>query len=296
MATLIPFSIIVLFAACCAFMAFVALRAFASGATAYSGAYSSETAKQFEDIFLFIPPRRLAEIAWGAAVVVAVVVFFVLGAFGGSTYLIMARLLVAFILGGGALALPSHALRFLRDRRRHRFNMQLVDALTNMGNALKSGFSIMQAIEHVVSNGESPISEEFATTMHQTRVGVSFQDAMRNMEQRVKSDDLTLVVLSIETARRTGGNLTEIFANISHTIRERLRVENRIRTLTAQGRLQGIVLGIMPIALGIVLFIIQPEMMEPFVKSIPGVITLLGVAVLLICGAFAIRKVIKIDI
>ena len=291
-----PTLIISLTALSCAMFAFVALRAFASGATAYSGAYSSETAKQFEDIFLFIPPKRLAEIAWGSALVVTLAVFFAIGGFGGTAFMMSVRLAFAFAAGGGALALPSFTLKVLRDRRRRRFNMQLVDALTNMGNALKSGFSIMQAIEHVVSNGESPISEEFATTMHQTRVGVSFQDAMRNMEQRVKSDDLTLVVLSIETARRTGGNLTEIFANISHTIQERLRVENRIRTLTAQGRLQGIVLGAMPIALGILLYIIQPETMLPFLRSATGVIVLVITALLLLCGTLAIRKIIKIDI
>ena len=277
-------------------MAFVALRAFASGATAYSGVYSSETARQFEDIFLFIPPRRLAEIGWGSALVSALVAFIALGAVSGSSVMIVLRTAASTAVGGVMLMLPGRALVFLRERRRRRFNLQLVDALTNMGNALKSGFSIMQAVEHVASSGESPISEEFSTMLHQTRVGVSFQDAMRNMEQRVKSEDLTLMVMSIDTARRTGGNLTEIFANISHTIQERLRVENRIRTLTAQGRLQGIVLSIMPFALGIVLWFLQPGTMRPFLHSVPGIAVLLLIAVLLTCGAFAIRKIIKIDI
>ena len=203
---------------------------------------------------------------------------------------------MAIVLGALMLLAPAQFLVVFRNRRRRRFNMQLVDALTNMGNALKSGFSITQAIEHVVENGENPIAEEFATLLHQTRVGVGFQEAMRNLDQRVGSDDLTLVVLSIETARRTGGNLTEIFANISHTIQERLRIENRIRTLTAQGRLQGIVLGIMPLALGIVLNIVQPEMMQPFVHSAPGIAVMAVVGVLVFCGALSIRKIIRIDI
>ena len=93
-----------------------------------------------------------------------------------------------------------------------------------------------------------------------------------------------------------GRLLTEIFANISHTIQERLRIENRIRTLTAQGRLQGIVLGIMPLALGIVLNIVQPEMMQPFVHSAAGIAVMAVVGVLLFCGALSIRKIIRIDI
>ena len=132
--------------------------------------------------------------------------------------------------------------------------------------------------------------------LHQTRVGVSFQDAMRNMDQRVGSEDLTLVVLSIETARRTGGNLTDVFANISHTIQERFRVENRIRTLTAQGRMQGIVLGMLPIALAFVLVLIKPDMMRPFLRSATGIAVVLSCSAMLFAGALWIRKIIKIDI
>jgi len=276
--------------------AFVAIEAFASGATVYTGTYSSQTARQFEDIFLFIPPKRIAEIGWICSVVAAVLVFLVLGGVGGAASAVLVRGAIGLLAGGLMLMAPAHVLVLLRTRRRRRFNVQLVDALTNMGNALKSGFSIIQAMEHVVANGESPISEEFGTMLHQTRVGVSFQEAMRNMEQRVGSEDLTLVVLSIETARRTGGNLTEIFANISHTIQERLRIENRIRTLTAQGRLQGIVLSAMPLGLGVVLNLVQPAMFQPFLRSTAGIIVLLTIAVLLSCGAVAIRKIIKIDV
>jgi tight adherence protein B len=281
---------------CFAGLTAVALQAFAAGANAYSGTYSSKTARQFENIFLFIPPRRIAEIGWICAALTAILVFLALGGIAGAAPAILVRGAVAIVLGALMLLAPAQFLVVFRNRRRRRFNMQLVDALTNMGNALKSGFSITQAIEHVVENGENPIAEEFATLLHQTRVGVGFQEAMRNLDQRVGSDDLTLVVLSIETARRTGGNLTEIFANISHTIQERLRIENRIRTLTAQGRLQGIVLGIMPLALGIVLDIVQPEMMQPFVHSAPGIAVMAVVGVLVFCGALSIRKIIRIDI
>jgi tight adherence protein B len=185
---------------------------------------------------------------------------------------------------------------WLKVRRRNRFNIQLVEALSSMSNAMKSGFSIMQAMEHVVANGESPISEEFETMLHQTRVGVGFQEALRNMDRRVGSEDLTLVVLSIETARKTGGNLTEIFASISHTIRERMRIEKRIDTLTAQGRLQGIVLSLMPVVIGLVLHLLEPDLFGPFLKSTVGIICLFVVTIMLVLGALTIRKIVKIDI
>ncbi len=296
MPDLITIAVIVLTGLCFGGLSVVALGAFASGANVYGGTYSSETARQFEDIFLFIPPRRIAEIGWICSTLVALLMFLLLGGVGGSASAILVRMAIALLVGSLMLMVPAKMLIVLRTRRRRRFNVQLVDALTNMGNALKSGFSIIQAVEHVVANGESPISEEFGTLLHQTRVGVSFQEAMRNMEQRVGSDDLTLVVLSIETARRTGGNLTEIFSNISHTIQERLRIENRIRTLTAQGRLQGIVLSLMPLCLGIVLNIVQPGMIQPFLHSTVGIVVIMLIAVMLMCGALMIRKIINIDV
>jgi len=112
----------------------------------------------------------------------------------------------------------------------------------------------------------------------------------------VGSDDLTLVVVAIETARRTGGNLTEIFERISSTIRERLRIERRIKTLTAQQRLQGIVVGCMPVIITAALMIVDPEMMIPFLHSTIGLVIVGVVALLILCGALVIRKIIRIDV
>ena len=195
---MITILIVLLTAVCFAGLTTVALNAFASGASAYSGTYSEATSRQFEDIFLFVPPRRIAEIGWIGAILTTVLVFLSLGGVGDSASATLVRLAVGLAMGAIMLMAPGQLLVILRNRRRRKFNEQLVDALTSMGNALKSGFSIMQALEHVVQNGERPISEEFATTLHQTRVGVSFQDAMRNMDQRVGSEDLTLMVLSID--------------------------------------------------------------------------------------------------
>ena len=283
---------------CFGMLAVVLLRAFAAGAESYSGAYSEKTARQLEDLFLFIPPRRIAEIGWAAAVAMTLLTFMVSGGIAGSSasILLMRFAACALFAGGPMLLLPGYIIRYLRIRRRERFNEQLIDALSNMGNALKSGFSILQAFEHVVENGENPIAQEFDTFLHQTRVGVGFSDALRNLDTRVGSDDLTLVVLAIETARRTGGNLADIFEKIALTIRERLRIQNRIKTLTAQGRLQGIVVGAMPILLGVVLYFLQPSMFRPFLQSLTGIAIIASIFILLLFGALSIRKIIRIDI
>jgi tight adherence protein B len=271
------------------------LQAFFSGSTTYADQHAQQTARQLEDLFLFIPARRIADIGWTAAAFMFLLcnaAFFNLSNPISTTV----GLILGLLFGAGAFQLPSLALVFLRERRRMRFNLQLVDALTHMSNALKAGFSINQAFETVVENGEKPIAEEFALFLQQLRVGVSFNEALANMDQRVGSDDLTLVCTSIDISRRTGGNLTEIFDTISLTIRERMRIESRVRTLTAQGRLQGIIVGAMPVVLGVALTVIRPGMMIPFLTSVTGMIAVGVMLVLLTLGALVIRKIIRIDV
>lgn len=276
-------------------LAYVLLNAFQSGAEVYSGTYSEETARQFEDIFLFIPPRRIAEAGWAFAIATFAIIFF---SAGGLRTLLGTSLGLSLGLLAGALALraPAQLLLYLRDRRRKKFNMQLIDALAHMSNALKAGFSIMQAFENVVQNGDNPIAQEFDVLLQQTRVGVGISEALERMDERVGSEDLTLVVMAIETARKTGGNLTEIFEKISFTIRERVRIENRIRTLTAQGRLQGIIVGAMPAVIGVAMAVVRPGLMMPFLHSPVGLSTIAAVVVLVAIGGFFIRKIIRIDV
>jgi len=275
--------------------AFAIARAMGSGAGAYADSMSEETSRQFEDLFLFFPAKRIREIGW--AVASAVFMLFAIPFFDLSNMVsTSAGLILGITFGGLALMAPAKLVLVMREKRRQKFNIQLVDALGSMSNALRAGFSINQAFETVVQNGEKPISQEFGVLLQQMRVGMNFYDALQSLDKRVGSDDLTLVVTSIDIARRTGGNLTEIFDKISLTIRERMRIESRVRTLTAQGRLQGIIVGGMPIVLGIVLTVIRPSMMLPFLASLTGMIAIFVVLILLTLGALMIRKIIRIDV
>ncbi len=284
-----------LFALCFAGLTYVLLRALSTGAEIYSGEYSADTARQFEDLFLFIPPRRIAEMSWMCAAASFVTVFLLTGSLTDMQGLVVG-LVLAGTVAASTLQLPRLLVRTLKQRRLRRFNTQLVDTLVSMSNALKAGFSITQTFETVARDGEGPIAQEFNVFLQQTRVGVSFSNALSNMQRRVGSDDLTLVALAIETARQTGGNLTEIFEQIAATIRERMRIENRIRTLTAQGRLQGIVVGSMPLVIGIVFFFLDPELMLPFLHSMTGIVVIAITIILVALGAITIRKIIAIDV
>ena len=190
----------------------------------------------------------------------------------------------------------SPLARWLDNRRRDKFNMQLPEALATMSNALRAGFSISQAFDSVVEQGEPPVSEEFAILQQQLKIGMSFEDALESMSERVGSDDLTLVTTAILISRKTGGNVTEIFDKISETIRGRMRIERKVKSLTAQGRLQGVIVSAMPLFLGLVMTLIKPGLMIPFLTSATGILAVLAMCVLILVGWLMIRKIIKIDV
>ena len=190
----------------------------------------------------------------------------------------------------------SPLARYLDARRRERFNLQLPDALATMSNALRAGFSISQAFDSVVEQGERPTCEEFQILQQQLKIGMSLEDALESMNQRVGSDDLTLVTTAILISRRTGGNVTEIFDKISETIRGRMKIERKVKTLTAQGRMQGIVVSALPFFLGLVMTIIKPGLMIPYLTSLLGVVSVATTCVLIFVGWLMIRKIIRIDV
>lgn len=190
----------------------------------------------------------------------------------------------------------SPLARWLDKRRRDRFNAQLPEALATMSNALRAGFSISQAFDSVVEQGENPMSEEFAILQQQLRIGMSFESALESMSERVGSDDLTLVTTAILISRKTGGNVTEIFDKISDTIRGRMKIERKVKSLTAQGRMQGIVVSLMPVFLGIIMLVIKPKMMVPFLFSPLGALSVLVMIALIVVGWLIIKKIITIDV
>ena len=203
---------------------------------------------------------------------------------------------VALVLAAGAFCLPRVVVNWLRARRLERFNLQLLEALPMMANALRAGFSINQAFESVAEGTDAPMSQEISLFLQQLRVGVSFSEALTALDERVGSEDLTLVCTAIDIARRSGGNLTEIFDSIAETIRARLRIHQHVRTLTAQGRLQGLIIGAMPFLLGIGMAIFKPNLMLPFLGSLIGVITVVAVTLMVALGGLLIRKIVNIDV
>jgi len=257
--------------------------------------FSQSASKELESLFLFIPANRIASISQSAGILGFLTGFLVLGdptQPGGLLGGLVGGLMLFFMIR----LLPIVVIAVLKKKRLEQFNLQLTEALVTMSNSLRAGFSIQQAFETIVQEGRKPISQEFGVFVQQTRVGVGFEDALASMEERVGSDDLTLVVRAIEISRQTGGNLTEVFDIIASTIRERWRIEGKIKSMTAMGRLQGIVVGLVPIFLLFVMTAIDPQMMANFFTDLIGVSMLFLVVILLSAGFFVIHKIVSIEV
>ncbi len=222
----------------------------------------------------------------------AVLIFLFAFAFALATWAILSSIKIRAGWQNG----KSPLARYLDSRRREKFEAQLPEALSTMSNALRAGFSISQAFDSVVEQGENPMCEEFAILQQQLRIGMGFEEALDSMNQRVGSDSLSLVTTAIIISRKTGGNVTEIFDKISDTIRSRMKIERKVRTLTAQGRTQGIIVSALPIVLGLIMLVLKPKMMVDFLTSVVGVLSLVAMFALIILGWLIIRKIINIDI
>jgi len=250
----------------------------------YQERYVTRSMNDLSDMFLFIDARQM--------MVLNVSMFFLSGMLG---YLALNPVL-GVILAGVGFFFPMLLIRFYRRRRIRKFNVQLVDALQAMANAFKAGLTFPQAIEHISREAMSPLGQEFGLFVKEVKLGVPLEEALINMGKRVGSEDLDLVVVSTNIARQLGGNMAEMFETISATIRERFRLEGKIDAITSQGRMQGWIVSALPIALGVALNYMRPDLMEPMLDHWFGMVLIAAIALMEFLGILIIRKIVAIDV
>ena len=236
---------------------------------------------------------------WGASIVGVPVLMFIFGFFLPALHSPLVLLIGALI----GFMLPRFWLGRRKGGRLSAFNKQLPDTITLIANALRAGSSFLQAIELVVRESRPPVSTEFGRVIREVNLGLPFEQALENMVRRVRSDDLELMATAIAIQHQVGGNLAEILDSIAYTIRERVRIKGEIRTLTAQQRLSGYVVGFLPIALAGFLFVAAPGFMEPMFLNPPavlglpaGVVILIFGGIMMFIGFMLIRKIVDIEV
>ncbi|MBO7146272.1 MAG: type II secretion system F family protein [Lentisphaeria bacterium] len=261
----------------------------------YKEKYIRETAIEADDILLTMSPARILDLSLAIAAAGGFLAVITLGII--TKELSVSRIILVGLLGAIAFfPLPRIYLRYLKKQRLKKFNEQLEDALLSISSSLKAGFSINQALEVIASENRKPISVEFSLLIQELRLGVSLDEALNKMSNRLQCQDFELVAVSIMTARQTGGELTATLERLAAVIRERVRITGRIRALTAQGRMQAVIIGLMPLALFLAMMNIAPDMMNAFFKTVPGILCLIAVIILDITGFLVIRKITTIDI
>jgi tight adherence protein B len=198
--------------------------------------------------------------------------------------------------GLGGVMVPWFYVLYMKRRRMAKLSEQLPDAMDTIVRSLRAGYSMAAAFEVVSQELPAPISTEFIKIKEENKLGMSLKDSMENLLQRCQNMDVKLFVTSVLIQWEIGGNLTEILGNLSYTIRERFKLRGHIKALTAEGRLSGIVLGVLPLFVGVVIYYLNAEYLEVFFTTYVGKAMLVAAGFLIIIGWLAIKKIVTIEI
>ena len=183
-------------------------------------------------------------------------------------------------------------MRRTESKRRAAFADQLPEVLQLITTALRSGYGLTQALESISEDAEEPARSEFAQVLVQIRLGRDLSDALRALAQRMASKDLGWVVAAIDINRETGGNLSEVLATVSATIRERGRIARQVRTLTAEGRLSARILIALPLLMLVWQWRANPDNFQLLTYGV-GLIALIIAGVLMIVGAVWVNRIVN---
>jgi tight adherence protein B len=237
---------------------------------------------------LHVSQGQLAR-AGSAAHIAAIALVLFLGWTFGAPWLMLLTALVLLWLAPGLLAKWRTAIRL------DTMEAELPDALLFLAGALRAGSALPVALGVYVRENKGPLTEEFAKLIAGQRIGVSFEVALMEMAERVKLPDFTLVTVALRVSREVGGNLSEPLSLLADTLRKKSIMEGRIRSLTSQGKAQAIVMTLLPVALGLVLYQIQPSTALLVTTDIG--LLVVGIAVImLMLGYWMIKKIVTIDV
>lgn len=217
-----------------------------------------------------------------------------------SFLLLLPQLFPGFALGAIVTIVgwkaPKPIVDWMYQRRVNLFTLQMVDALSLMSNGLKSGLSVIQSMGLVSQEMPDPIKQEFDYILNQNKLGVSIEEAFIGLSKRIKSDDVEMFVTSVNILKETGGNLAETFDTIVTTIRDRIKVQNKIDAMTAQGMMQGYFVSMIPPGLGLVFYQTDPDFMRPLFTTTVGWIFIIIILALDIVGFLVMRRLVRVEI
>lgn len=256
----------------------------------------------FDRMFMTVTARQCVIMIVGSTVVTFALCMWLTQGLSGATWKLVLRIILCGIASYGPWKLPigwtapRKIVDWMWRRRVNQFDEQMLDGLTFLANSLKSGLSLLQAIDMIVQELPNPLSQEWALVMSQQKLGVRIDEALYNLEKRIATEDIQIIITSITILRESGGNLAEVFDTIAYTVRERRKVQGKIDAMTAQGRMQGIVIVAMPFVLGYVLYLMDAQLISRMWQTLVGWIMILLMLTLQFAGAWMIKKIVTIEV
>ncbi|MBM3888803.1 MAG: secretion system protein [Verrucomicrobia bacterium] len=217
-----------------------------------------------------------------------------LGALLGLVLAPAEREIVAVVAAATGYMIPALYAKWRQNYQRSVFERQLPHALQLMVNSLRAGASFNKSLEVAVRSSTPPLSKHLSAALHETKLGVLLEDALHTVARRVGSSDFDVVVVAYRIQRETGGNLALVLEKVAETVRQRLRLRGELRVLTAQGKLSGLVVGLLPVAVFAVLTVTTPDYFDPLLRSTLGRWLLAGAIVWQLLGVLLVRKIVNI--
>lgn len=251
----------------------------------YEDVFMETSSANLGDMFLFVDTKRLFLFN-----IIAIILLPLL------SYMLFGSLVTSVIVLVVIMFLPFRLYRRMRKKRLASIEKQLPDALIMISGTLASGGSLAMALDAVVKDQPAPISQEFMLFTREQRIGVEFEKSLRNMERRIPNSDFLMFSSALKISREVGGDLGQVINTLAETLRRKSTMEGKIVSLTAQGKMQGIVMTGLPLMIGAILFLIEPEAMGKLFTTTAGWIVVGIVIVMEALGYFFINKVTSIDV
>ena len=245
----------------------------------------TEAEKQLDKMFFQVDRQKLLLWYTTTPLIMGVLGFFFLRNLG-----------LALLTGTISFIFPSLIIRHLKIKRRMQFQNQLSDGIMVLSSSLRGGLSLMQAIEVVVEEMPAPFSQDFGLILRENKIGVPLEESLRHLHERMHFEELDLVINSILVSKETGGDLTKVLARLSVTLRDNRKLKESIKTLTLQGKLQGIIMSILPFFFVAWVLSFNRNHFDIMLNSETGRLLLILAVVLQVVGIFLIHKFSKIDI
>ncbi|MFH0876844.1 MAG: type II secretion system F family protein [Candidatus Omnitrophota bacterium] len=240
---------------------------------------------RLKEMFLDIDPHKLFLLN-----IVSPAVFAAIG-------LGLVKSLMGLFIGlGVGFAIPAFVVKRLVSGRKAKFQGQIVDGLMILSSCLKGGLSLLQSIEALVEELPQPVSQEFGLILRENKMGIALEESFENLNRRMPSEELNLLTTAILVARETGGDITQLFDKLVGTIRAKVKLNDNVKTLSMQGKIQGFVMSFLPIAFAILVISFQPDYFDIMLSHPTGRLMIVYAVVSELVGMYMIRMFSKVNI